>query len=283
MTRREKISRALLLLGVALFAVLWMWKPTYSQDEMTNQLLSDLCQRGLGALIFLGATLFLGYRIFNRPTRLWWLAFLPALLVVINNFPIIGLAIGEVTVDRWDLLPLYLLDCLMIGAFEEIAFRGTIFIALLEKRRKSTKQIFWVAAISSALFGLLHLTNLIDGAGIGPTLLQVGYSFLIGGMCSIVFLKCRNILPCILLHTLFDIGGRMVGTVASGRIWNLPTVIVTAVLGVAVAVWMLCVLWRVSPEETDVFFANKPQSPSEETPDSEEAPDGEKTTDGEET
>ena len=264
MTRREKISRALLLLGVVLFAALWIWKPTYSQDALKNQLISDLCQRALGAIIFFGASVFLGYRMLNRPTRGWWLAFLPALLVVINNFPIIGLAIGDITVDRPDLMPIYLVDCLMIGAFEEIAFRGTIFPALLEKRRKSPRQIFWVAAISSAIFGLLHLANLLDRASVGSTLLQVGYSFLIGGMCSIVFLKCRNILPCVLLHTLFDIGGRMVGTVAQGRIWNLPTVILTAVLGVAVAVWMLCILWRVSPDETDVFFVHKPQPSGEE-------------------
>lgn len=263
MTRREKISRALLLLGVVLFAALWIWKPTYSRDVLKNQLISDLCQRALGAVIFFGASAFLGYRMLCRPTRRWWLAFLPALLVVLNNFPIIGLAIGEVTLVRSDLLPVYLIDCLMIGAFEEIAFRGTIFLALLEKRRGSPRQIFWVAAISSAIFGLLHLTNLIDRAGIGPTVLQVGYSFLIGGMCSIVFLKCRNILPCILLHTLFDVGGRMVGTVAQGRIWNLPTVILTAVLGVAVAVWMLCILWRARPEDTDVFFPKRPQPPTE--------------------
>ena len=254
MKTREKISRALLLLGVAVFAVLWIWKPTYSQDALENRLWSDAVQRGLGALVFLAATVFMGYRIWNRPGRGWLFAFVPALLVVLNNFPLIGLASGAVQITRGELMWLYLLDCLMIGAFEEIAFRGTIFLRLLEARRSSTKQIFWVALVSSALFGLLHLVNLLEGAGIAPTILQVGYSFLIGGMCAIVFLKSGNILPCILLHTLFDIGGRMVGTLAVGLIWDVWTVVITAVLGVAVTVWMLIVLWRVTPKDTDCFF-----------------------------
>ena len=254
MKTHEKISRAFLLAGVAVFAVLWILSPTYSQDVLKNRLWGDVVQRGLGSLIFFAATVYLGYRIWNRPRSGWLLAFVPALLVVLNNFPIIGLASGAVRMTRWDLMWLYLLDCLLIGAFEEIAFRATIFLSLLEKRRGSTKQIFWVALVSSALFGLLHLVNLIEGAGIGPTVLQVGYSFLIGGMCSIVFLKCGNILPCILLHTLFDIGGRMVGTLAEGVIWDAWTVAITAVLGVAVTAWMLVILWRVSPQDTDCFF-----------------------------
>ena len=52
----------------------------------------------------------------------------------------------------------------------------------------------------------------------------------------------------------------MVGTVATGRIWNLPTVIVTAVLGVLVAAWMVRALLAVRPEDTDAFYAGlKPE------------------------
>ena len=255
MKKREKISRILLLLGVVLMGVLLIWKPVYDlQDPLKNRLISDTVQRAIGSFVFLAATVFLGYRVWNRPLNGWLLAFLPAMLVVVNNFPIIGLSTGAVQVTRADLTWIYLLDCLMIGLFEEIAFRGTIFLALLENRRGSTKQIFWVSLVSSALFGLLHLVNLVEGAGVGSTVLQVGYSFLIGGMCTIVFLKSGNILPCIILHTLFDLGGRMVGTVADGIIWDVATVVITAVLGVAVAVWMLVLLLRIDPADTDCFF-----------------------------
>lgn len=258
---REKLSRILLLLAILAFGVLWVVEPTYSSDSLKNQLLRDVIQRGFGSAIFVCLICFLGYRVWHKPLPTTWAVLIPCLAVVINNFPIIALANGDVTVARGDMMWLFLLDCLLIGVFEEVAFRGTIFLALLERRRASTKQIFWTTALSSAIFGLIHLANLLEGAAPGATLLQVGYSFLIGGMCAIVFLRCHNLGFCILLHTLFDIGGRMVGTVATGRIWNLPTVIVTAVLGVLVAAWMVYALLRVRPEDTDAFY---PESKTEE-------------------
>ncbi len=257
---REKISRIVLLVGILAFGLLWVLEPTYSSDPLKNQLLRDVVQRGFGGAIFVLLLFFLGYRVWHKPLVTTWAALIPCLLVVINNFPIIGLAIGDVTVVRGDMMGLFLLDCLLIGVFEEIAFRGTIFLALLERRRATKKQIFWTTALSSAIFGLIHLANLFAGANPGATLLQVGYSFLIGGMCAIVLLRSHNLIFCILLHTLFDIGGRMVGTVATGRIWNLPTVVLTAVLGVLVAAWMVWELLRVRPEDTDALYPNPQKS-----------------------
>ena len=54
--------------------------------------------------------------------------------------------------------------------------------------------------IDAALFGLWHLTNLLVGADVGATLLQVGYSFLIGGMLSAVLLKTGNIWTGVFRH-----------------------------------------------------------------------------------
>lgn len=257
---REKISRAVLLLAILGFGVLWYFEPTYSADVLKNRLLRDLVQRSVGSAIFLALTFYLGYRVWNKPATRAWLVILPCLLVVVNNIPFIALLTDRAVIHRPEYLWLFLLDCLMIGVFEEVAFRGTIFLAILEKRRKSTKQIFWTTAASSAIFGLIHLANLLDGANPGATILQVGYSFLIGGMCAIVLLKSHNLGFCILLHAVFDVGGRMVGTIATGKIWNLPTIILTAILGVAVMVWMIYVLLHIRPEETDAFYPLKKES-----------------------
>ncbi len=257
MTRRDKISRAAVLVGIVIFGVLWYLKPQYSTDPLRQLLTESMLYRLLGSIVFFALSVFLGFRLWGKSTRALWLVFLPALAVVINNFPIIGLCTGEASLVRTDLLPLFLLDCLFIGVFEELAFRGVLFLAILEKRRASKKQIFLTAVISSAIFGLVHLANLIEGAGIGATILQVGYSFLIGGMCTIVLLRGGNLIFCILLHTLFDIGGRMIDLLGAGKIWNLPTIIVTALLGVAVTAWMLYQLWRVTPEDTNRFYPSK--------------------------
>lgn len=257
MTRKAKICRAAVLLGIAVFGIVWYLDPVYSNDETLQFLIKSTVTRGLGSIIFLALTLFLGFRIFHKPSRGWWMAVLPSLAVVVNNLPLIALADGSARVERTDLLPLFLLECFLIGLFEELAFRGTLFLAILEKRRGTTRQIFLTSFVSSALFGLVHLANLLEGAGVGATLLQVGYSFLIGGMCTIVLLKTGNILFCILLHAIFDVGGGLLSTVGSGYQWNTPTVIVTAVLAVAVTAWMIRLLLSVIPEETDKFYPIK--------------------------
>ncbi len=253
MTRREKLCRVAVLLGIAVFGLLWFTKPQYSADPLRQTLTEATVYRLLGAVIFLMLSFYLGMRLWNRPARGTCFVLLPALAVVVNNFPFWGLLSGQAQVVHTDLLPLFLVDCLFIGMFEELAFRGVLFLAILEKRRSTRRQIFWTTVISSELFGLVHLANLLEGGG-PAVILQVGYSFLIGGMCAIVLLKSGNLIFSILLHTVFDIGGRLIDTLGEGRIWNLPTVVVTAVLGVAVAAWLLYALLHIDPQTTDRFY-----------------------------
>lgn len=261
----EKISRWIVLIGIALFGYLWFTKPTFSSDPAWDALIRSTLYHVFGSIIFGALIVFLGFRLWNKPKLAFLAAFLPCLAVVVNNFPFLGMLWGEAWITRQDMLPLFVLDCLLIGVFEELAFRGTLFLAILEKRRSTRRQIFWTTVVSSAVFGLIHLANLLEGAGIVPTVLQVGYSFLIGGMCSIVFLKSQNILFPILLHGIFDIGGRLIDTVGEGKIWNTPTVVITAVLAVLVTVWMLWQLFGVEPKDTDLFYPI--QKTEEEIPD----------------
>lgn len=257
MTLREKISRFVALIGIVAFGILWFTEPVFSTDEAWNTLIRSTLYHVMGSIIFAALTVYLGFRLWHKPPKVFWAVFLPSLLVVVNNFPFLALANGEAQITRGEMLPLFVIDCLLIGVFEELAFRGTLYVAILEKRRTTRRQIFWTTVISSAIFGLVHLANLFDGAGFGPTILQVGYSFLIGGMCAIVFLKSQNLLFPILLHGIFDIGGRLIDTVGQGRIWNTPTIIITAILGVAVTAWMLWQLFQIDPSVTDAFYPTK--------------------------
>lgn len=263
MKLRESVSRWVAIIGIAAFGLLWFTEPTFSSDKVWDELIRSTLYHAVGSIIFLALTVYLGFRLWHKPQKAFLLTFLPSLLVVVNNFPIIALANGEATVTRIDMLPLFLIDCFLIGVFEELAFRGTLFVAILEKRRNTRRQIFWTTVISSALFGLIHLANLFEGADPIATIMQIGYSFLIGGMCAIVFLKSRNLVFPILLHGIFDVGGRLIETLGEGRIWNLPTVVITAVLGVAVTAWMLWQLLRIDPSATDSFYPIKTAEESE--------------------
>ena len=230
-----------------------------SDDDYRPAILNTLVMDALGSVVFVCMTVYMGYRVWGikKPWMRSLLFGLPALAVAVNNAPIIGLATGNAYItDPAGGVLIMLAYCLAIGTFEELAFRGLFFMMILEDRRKSTKQIFWTTAISSAVFGLVHLVNLAVGAGPGATLLQVGYSFLIGGMCAIVLLKTGSIWYCVLLHTVYDIGGTIL-YVGGGVRWDAGTVTITAVLGVAVAVFMTVALMRIKPEDIVFLFPEK--------------------------
>lgn len=230
-----------------------------SDDDYRPAILNTLVMDALGSVVFVCMTIYMGYRVWGikKPWMRSLLFGLPALAVAVNNAPIIGLATGNAYItDPAGGVLIMLAYCLAIGTFEEFAFRGLFFMMILEDRRKSTKQIFWTTAISSAVFGLVHLVNLAVGAGPGATLLQVGYSFLIGGMCAIVLLKTGSIWYCVLLHTVYDIGGTIL-YVGGGVRWDAVTVTITAVLGVAVAVFMAVALMRIKPEDVAFLFPEK--------------------------
>ena len=261
MKKRDVICRVCAIVSVLIFAVVWFWNPILSSDETAQLLYRSVIFRGLGSIVFVFVLLYQEFHVMSRPRVSHLAVFLPSLAVAINNFPILGYAQGTVQLERGDLLWVYALDCLMIGAFEELAFRGVFLPSLLSRYGRDQKQLRLTVILSSAAFGLIHLVNMAEGAGVGATLLQVGYSFLIGGMCAIVLVKTGNLFYCILLHGVYDFGGRFL-TIGSGRLWDTPTVIITAVLAVVVTAWMLKVFFELTPKEGERLYRKKSKGES---------------------
>ena len=275
----RKVCLIILIACVALLAVYRVcFADTLAQSELMRSLISDdeyrpailntLVMDALGSVVFVCMTVYMGYRVFVPLKKPWLKSLLfglPALAVAINNAPIIGLITGNAYItDPVGGVLIVVAYCFAIGMFEEFAFRGLFYLMILEGRRKSTKQIFWTTVVSCAVFGLVHLANLFLGASAGATLLQVGYSFLIGGMCAIVLLKTGSIWYCVLLHTVYDLGGTIL-YLGGGVRWDAVTVTVTAVLGVAVAVFMIIALTRIKPEDVAFLFPEKPTKEQTET------------------
>lgn len=248
MKKRDVFYRVCAIVSVLIFAAIWLWNPTLSSDETTQMLYRSVIFRGVGSLVFVFVLLYQDFNVLSRPRLSHLAVMLPSLAVAINNFPILGYAQGTVQLVRGDLLWIYALDCLLIGAFEELAFRGVFLPSLLARYGKDQKQLRMTVILSSAAFGLIHLVNLSEGAGVGATLLQVGYSFLIGGMCAIVLVKTGNLLYCVLLHGVYDFGGRFL-LIGAGQLWDTPTVVITAALAVIVTAWMLKVFFELTPQD----------------------------------
>ena len=75
---------------------------------------------------------------------------------------------------------------------------GLLFTALRPRGLKRA------ALISSLSFGLGHIFNLLNGAALLPTLLQLCYACAIGLLFTVLFQKSGSLLPGILTHSLLN-------------------------------------------------------------------------------
>ncbi len=250
----KRSFRAALIISALFLLFLEIVRPEYSPDPVRNSMIGTVLSRTVGGVLFLLLIKESGIRVLGLPHgRTALLCTLPALAVAINNAPIIGLLTGSAVIraDGSDLF-LFALQSAAVGFFEETAFRGYLFPIVLEKYRH--RRVFLPTVIASAVFAAVHLVNLFLGASVGSVLLQVGYSFLIGGMCAVVLLKTRCIWLCVALHAIYNFGGTLVPTLGSGRVWDPVTVVITAVLGIAVLFIMLKILFRVSDDEAKAIY-----------------------------
>ena len=84
---------------------------------------------------------------------------------------------------------------------EEAVFRGLVLRILLPQGQLRA------AVLSSMIFAVVHLLNLIAGANFADTILQVIVAFLMGLAFVAPLAVTRNIWPLIFIHALSNFGG----------------------------------------------------------------------------
>ena len=236
MTRRNKIILYIVLALCLAVSVTFGWPGLkLLKNGAANGLLCEsLSRAGLAAFLICLLLTFGQADVLRAPKWGFWRAAawcLPCLAVAVVNFPFSALIGGTASVDEPKLVPLFLLSCLFIGLSEELLFRALLHDSIKRALMKYRCGYIFAVLLSSAVFGLWHLVNLFFGAGIGPTLLQVGYTFLLGCMFAVTFDKTKNIWLCVALHTLFDIGGTLIARLGSGNPQDLVFWILTGVIG----------------------------------------------------
>lgn len=92
----------------------------------------------------------------------------------------------------------YILTMINIGFIEEIIFRGFLFKMMEKSNVKSAINI------SAITFGIGHIVNLLNGASLIPTIIQVCYAISIGYLFVLIFYKSKSLIPCIITHSLFN-------------------------------------------------------------------------------
>ncbi len=208
--------------------------------------------RALGSAAFVFLIISYGTKVW-RPMPSFGRAMLfslPAFAVAINNFPWIPFLTGGVTVmGCTGEIALLALECLFIGIFEETAFRGIILDLVLTQYGKTKKGVFMSILVTSAAFGLIHVFNLFAGAGFGATVQQIGYSFLVGGMCAVVFVKTKSLPIAIAIHAVYDFCGYLIPRLGEGKMWTAAEIALTAVVAVIVCVFYVYEATRLEPAE----------------------------------
>lgn len=123
---------------------------------------------------------------------------IPILAVI---FTLASLVIGPVIfegthADQSKIIFQLVLFCLAVGVFEEVLYRGTLFHGL--SRHLSP---FWAMMISSLIFGLFHMQNIVVGQAVGATAFQSLNAAALGVVFCAIMLQTNSIWTAIILHS----------------------------------------------------------------------------------
>ena len=92
---------------------------------------------------------------------------------------------------------------LCAGIGEEIAFRS-MTISYLMRRIKTNRGVVIMIIFTSFIFGFVHLANMLAGAVLSITIMQVLGAGCMGLVFAYAFLKSGNILAAMFLHSVTD-------------------------------------------------------------------------------
>lgn len=158
------------------------------------------------------------------PPSYWRALWLGWPLVVYTLLNASDFITGAVKIDtNPSVLALYALVNLSTGWVEEVMGRGLVLVPILQKWGSTRKGLVTGVLISSALFGLAHLANLIMGrAHLVNVLAQIVYCVFFGVIFAALLLRNRTIWPVMLLHAAFDFAGNL-GELTPGAVVNGPS------------------------------------------------------------
>ena len=266
----------LFILGVVMFPTRRIVQFFYHGDKEWVFWLADGIQRLLFSVMMLRFVFNFGFRIWAKKVRFTGLlVVVPALIIATNNFPFVSYFMGEceLACSKEELIS-FTVWCLGVGIFEELSFRGIILplvhilihesprwrvkikqadgaVSVKIKKRTKKHAVFFTVAFSSAIFALTHLVNIFNG-NIGGTIVQIGYTFLIGAMCGIVTVKTGNVALAALVHFVYNFCGMLIEYCGKGVMWTWQQIVCTASVGVVIGVIMIIIVYLAdrSPELT---------------------------------
>ena len=250
------------LIAVAALIVLEILRPApFGKATLDNSFLTSLT-RLIGVVVFVFVTLYLGYDVLNPKHAITKriVLILPCVLVAVNNLPLVAILRSDARVTgNAAEIAFFAVECILVAMFEELAFRGVLFLSIL-KKRKSKKHVFFSIIVSSVLFGLFHIINLFYGASFGSVALQVGYSTLVGCMCAFILITTRSIWLCAAVHAVYNFCGQIVPRLGEGEMLNTPEIIITVIISLFCAIYIVISLIKTDVSDTDALYPENSRS-----------------------
>ena len=215
---------------IVAYVVLFGTADTLSEEIGVPKLLTVLVGFALSALLWgfirrNGLAHYLGLcRVQVAGKRL--LYFLP--LVIVGS---VNLWNGlTVSCGVWE-TALYILSMCFVGFLEEVIFRGLLF------RGMCKTHVGAAIIVSSLTFGMGHAVNLLLGAPVADTLLQLLYASAVGFLFTTVFHVGGSILPCIAVHIF--VNATSIFAPEPGLDGRIVMALVQSAVAIAGGVWIL--------------------------------------------
>lgn len=169
--------------------------------------------------------------LFERARSVRWPIIAPVILVV-------AIVLNLISTD-WGAYDLAFFGAsvviLLVGFTEEMMARGLLLTAL----RARLSEV-WVWFLTSALFGLMHMLNAVNGQDIGVSLQQAGHAFLVGTVFYIARRTTGTLIWAMVLHGLWDFSAFGLNHGTAGPLANLgPTLDFVAGFLALATVWFV--------------------------------------------
>lgn len=131
--------------------------------------------------------------------------YLPVIALVIMALNLLGLQGKQIVMPTAGALFFVLITNLLVGVFEELLCRGFILNVLLHEAKRRGHSAWWAICGSSVIFGLMHLSNLINQPHLKiATTSQVLYAILGGIILGTIYYLSGSIWVVIIIHGVVD-------------------------------------------------------------------------------
>ena len=165
-----------------------------------------------------------------------YLLFIPFLIICFSNFFVVLYQNSKmIPYDNYENLLYNIILCIPNVIIEELLFRYLICYEF-NKHTSKIKSIIY----SSLIFASIHLLNISSISSIPFVLVQVIYTFGLGLVLSLIYLKSNNnIIYPIILHLLFNIFNDIIVVNLFNFEWNLSFFVINGVVTILSLIYSL--------------------------------------------